>query len=427
MSVSVIIGTQFGDEGKGKLSDYLSSKSDIVVRFQGGDNAGHTVVNRLGAFKLHLTPCGIFRENTISLIGSGTVVNPDVLLEEIRMLESRGVITKNLRISSNANILMPYHVDLDNIFEAGNLSIGTTKRGVGPAYADKARRINIRFEDLIDLDKLELKIEKALSFVNKVLSSYNYDTYSIKEIFELCSTWSYEFRDKIVDSINLLHDALNQDKEILFEGQLGVMKDIDFGIYPFVTSSHPIAAYASVSSGIPMNKFDNIIGVIKGFSSAVGEGPFPTEIKGEVAEQLRGTGENIDDEFGVRTGRARRVGWLDIPSLRYANKINGFTQFALTKIDKLDRFSKIKICVAYMHKGKEYESIPSISSLNNVKPIYEVIDGWNTSTDKIRNYKNLPSKAKEYIKRIEKMVGVKIKYIANGPERENLIVRNELR
>ena len=425
MSVSVIIGAQFGDEGKGKLSDYISMKSDITIRFQGGDNAGHTVVNDYGTFKLHIIPCGIFNENSIALIGTGTVVNPEVLINEIKLLQSAKINTSNYKISGNAHILMPYHVILDEIFESSSSAIGTTKRGVGPAYADKARRINLRFYDLLDIETLEYKITKALEFVNKLMEIYGCDKYSTEDIMRLCKKWSNYFKDHIVDPVSLLHEHLDNGKNILFEGQLGVMKDIDLGIYPFVTSSHPVAAYASVTSGIPMNRFDNIIGVVKAFSSAVGDGPFPTELFDETAIYFRGSGNKIDDEYGARTGRPRRIGWLDIPVINYTIKLNGFTELALSKLDKLDKLHEIKICIGYEYNNQTFKSLPSIHLFNKVKPIYETLKGWKCDISKITDYSKLPKEAKEYISKIEELTNLKIKYIGNGPARKNMIEKDD--
>lgn len=421
MPVTVIIGSQYGDEGKGKLSDYLSMKSDITIRFQGGDNAGHTVVNPFGKFKLHIIPCGIFNENTIALVGAGTVVNPEVLIDEIKTLESANVNTSNYKISGNAHILMPYHIILDEIFESSSSAIGTTKRGVGPAYADKARRINLRFYDLLDIETLEFKITRAIEFVNKQMEIYGYDKYSTEDIIQSCKKWSVYFKNHIVDSVSLLHEYLDNEKNILFEGQLGVMKDLDLGIYPYVTSSHTVAAYASVTSGIPMKRFDHIIGVVKAFSSAVGDGPFPTELFDETAIYLRGSGDKIDDEFGATTGRPRRIGWLDIPALNYAIKINGFTELALTKLDKLDKLDEIKICIGYEYNNKILESIPTTHYFNKVKPIYKILQGWKSDISKINDYAKLPQEAKDYISRIEELTNCNIRYIGNGPARENII------
>ncbi len=426
MSVNVIVGAQCGDEGKGKIVDYISQKNDVIVRFQGGDNAGHTVVNHYGTFKLHLIPCGIFNSNAISLIGTGTVVNPNVLLSEIEQVRSAGVNINNLRISDRAHVLMPYHKDLDALKEQDNSTthhIGTTKRGIGPAYADRANRINIRFGDLKNPSYIKQTLQSIIPQINHQLQYLGGNIYDVETLCDLCNDWYQKLKYYIIDSLDFVHSKLNEGKNILFEGQLGVMKDLDLGTYPYVTSSNPIAAYAAVSSGIPVKKITKITGVAKAFSSQVGAGPFPTETDDLIFDSLRGTGQNIDDEFGARTGRPRRLGWLDIPVLKFANMINGFDELAICKLDKLDYFEKIKICSAYEYEGKIIKSFTNTTILERVKPIYETLQGWQTTTTNITNFEELPQNAKKYIYRIEELVGVPVRYIGVGPSRNDIILR----
>lgn len=424
MSVTILVGAQFGDEGKGKIVDYLSDNMDMVVRFQGGDNAGHTVVNESGSFKLHLVPCGIFKKGCKAFNGTGMVINPDELIKELTEIESKGVDTSELYISERAIILMPYHIALDSASEAtGKTGIGTTKRGIGYAYADRARRNAMRFENLKDIGYLKKRLEAVMPTVNAELTAKGVREYTVEEIYEKAVYWAETLGKRIVEPVSFVNNAINRGENILFEGQLGAMKDIDLGIYPYVTSSNPVAAYAAVSAGFPVKKIDEIVGVMKAFTSAVGDGPFPTEMNGEMSDGFRGTGNQIDDEFGARTGRARRLGWLDLPIVRFAATVNGFTSIAVCKVDKLDTYEKIKVCVGYKLDGKEIDYMPSATDLYRVEPVYKVMDGWKTSTKGIRSYENLPENAKKYIELIEDYTGVKVKYIGVGPAHDEIIVK----
>lgn len=421
MSISVLVGAQWGDEGKGKMIDYLSRDCDLIVRFQGGDNAGHTVINEHGVFKLHLIPSGIFNEGGECLIGTGTVVNPDVLEDEIKQIEDADVEMSGLKISGKAHILMPYHQKLDELMEAAG-GIGTTKRGIGQAYSYKALRKNLRFEDLLNLDSARKKLEAIVPVINNQMKAYGAKNYTVDFLYEKCEKWAKRFASMIVDPIRYLHSYIDAGKNILFEGQLAAMKDIDLGIYPYVTSSNPTAAYAAVSGGFSAKKIDRIIGVAKAFSSAVGAGPFPTEeFEGDI-DLIRGTGDKPDDEFGARTGRSRRLGWLDIPVLKYTNLINGFDTLALCKIDKLDNLPEIKICVAYELDGEVIDYFPNTEELERVKPVYKTLPGWMCSTKEIRRIEDLPENAKKYIKTIEELVGTTVGYVGVGPDREELAV-----
>lgn len=424
MSVTILVGAQFGDEGKGKIVDYLSADMDMVVRFQGGDNAGHTVVNDRGVFKLHLIPCGIFKEGCKALANTGMVINPDELLKELSEIEAQNVNTANMFISARAIILMPYHVELDSLGEKTGISIGTTKRGIGYAYADRSRRTALRFEDLLDLEYCKTRIAKIMGGINAELQAKGGRTFIEEEIFAKCVYWSEKLSARIVEPVSFVNKAIERKENLLFEGQLGAMKDIDLGIYPYVTSSNPVAAYAAVSSGFPISKIDEIVGVMKAFTSAVGDGPFPTEMNGEEADGFRGDGNSVDDEFGARTGRARRLGWLDLPVVKFAATINGFTSLAVCKIDKLDTYDEIKVCTAYKLNGEVIDYMPTSRDLYRVEPVYETFKGWKTDTTKIRSYEDLPEEAKAYVDCIEKHTGVNIKYIGVGPAREDIIIKS---
>lgn len=423
MSVTILVGAQFGDEGKGKIVDYLSQKMDMVVRFQGGDNAGHTVVNSDGEFKLHLVPCGIFKKGCKALANTGMVINPDELLKELQQISEKNVDIGNMYISARATILMPYHIELDGLGEKSGISIGTTKRGIGYAYADRMRRTALRFEDLLDLEYCKERISKIMPRINAELSALGGKTFTEEEVYDKCAYWAGKLGKMIVEPVSFVNEAIEKKENILFEGQLGVMKDIDLGIYPYVTSSNPVAAYAAVSAGFPVNKIDEIVGVMKAFTSAVGDGPFPTELFGDDAAGFRGKGDKIDDEFGARTGRARRLGWLDLPIIKYAAIVNGFTAIAICKIDKLDKYDEIKVCKAYKLNGKIIDYMPTSRELYKVEPVYETLKGWKTDTSKIRKFDDLPLEAKEYLSFIEKTVGVPIKYIGVGPAREDIIIK----
>ncbi|MEG2641584.1 MAG: adenylosuccinate synthetase, partial [Eubacterium sp.] len=361
--------------------------------------------------------------NGESLIGTGTVVNPDVLEEEIAQIEGAGVDMSGLKISGKAHILMPYHQKLDELMEAKG-GIGTTKRGIGVAYSYKALRKNLRMEDLLDLERTREKLSNIVDVINNQMEAYGAPTYSLDELMDKCAVWAKRFGHMIVEPISYLHHYIDAGKNILFEGQLAAMKDIDLGIYPYVTSSNPIAGYAAVSGGFSPKKIDRIIGVAKAFSSAVGAGPFPTEDPDDPQIAIiRGDGSKADDEFGARTGRSRRLGWLDIPILKYTTLINGFDTIALCKIDKLDDLDEIKVGVGYELDGKVLDRFPNTDELFRVKPIYETLPGWKTSTRDIRKIAELPENAQNYIRFIEERVGAPIDFVGVGPDREELATR----
>lgn len=424
MSVTAIVGAQWGDEGKGRVIDYLAQNADLVIRFQGGDNAGHTVVNDNGTFKLHLIPSGIFNPNTINLIGTGCVVNPDTLLEEIADLEKRGVDTRNLLISNRAQITMPYHTQLDGLQEVArkNKAIGTTKRGIGPAYADKGARRGLRIGDLQNPDWLRERLAPALENANREIEYFGGTPIDFSDLFDRCMEWANVLSERIVDAVPVVRDAYKAGRSILLEGQLGVMRDLDWGIYPYVTSSNPTASFALSGAGLPHQAMNDVYGVVKTYSTAVGEGPFPTELLDESGEALRDAG----NEFGATTGRPRRCGWFDAVAIGYASWLNGFTGLAITKLDVLDGIPELKICTHYrLPDGSLIDYVPDTPILEKVEPVYETWPGWNEPTAQVRKWDQLPQNAQRYLRRIEELSGAPIVYVSVGPERDAIITVQE--
>ena len=426
MSVTCVVGTQWGDEGKGKIVDCLSHDVDLVVRFQGGDNAGHSVITDAGNFGLHLVPSGILREQTINLLGPGTAVNPESFLGEMKSLKERIPdiqLEGRLFIAERAHVVMPYHVATDGAEEdsRGDLVQGTTRRGIGPTYADKFARSGLQFADLLDDDYLTGYLPHILEQKNRFMrASFDHPGFDLQEMLDLCRRWRDQLAPFIVDSFRMIHDALEAGDTILLEGQLGIMRDIDWGHYPYVTSSSPTVAGACVSTGIPPARIDSAIGVAKAFTSSVGEGPFPTELDGEIANRLRTGGGG---EYGVSTGRPRRVGWMDTVAVRHAASINGLTELALTKIDLLDTFATIPICTGYRLNGELIEYVPTTHQLGRVEPVYEELPGWEANTAGIDRWDDLPQNARLYVERIEEIVGVPIKYVGTGQHRRDIITR----
>jgi adenylosuccinate synthase len=418
----VLLGAQWGDEGKGKATDILGDKVKYVVRYQGGNNAGHTVVIGDQKYALHLLPSGVLTPTCIPVIGNGVVIDPAVLLEEIRGLNERGVDTSNLKISTNAHLITPYHRTIDKVSERflGKAKIGTTGRGIGPAYADKINRIGIRVQDLFDPSILRQKIEGALKDKNQVLVKvFNRKGLEIDEILKEYLEYAEILRPYVIDTSLLLNQALERGENILLEGSQGTLLDVDHGTYPFVTSSNPTAGGASTGSGIGPTKISRVIGIVKAYTTRVGSGPFPTELFDEDGEKLR----SIGGEVGVTTGRARRCGWYDAPIARYAVRINGLTDFFLTKLDVLTGWEKIPVCVAYEIDGKRVEELPaSQSDFHHAKPIYEYLPGWSEDISKARKLSDLPVNAQGYIKFLEKISGAPISAIGVGPGREETIL-----
>lgn len=420
MSVTAVVGAQWGDEGKGRIIDYLAQQADVVIRFQGGDNAGHTVINEHGKHALHLIPSGIFNPATCNIIGTGCVVNPQALLEEMASLEAAGVSLDNLWISARAQMVMPYHRQLDVLEEVarGKDTIGTTKRGIGPAYADKAARSGLRIGDLLQPEWLEGRLDNALTTVNRKIEILGGEPVDGQALFGLLMEFREKLGDRIVDTVPMTKAAIDAGQSILLEGQLGVMRDLDWGIYPYVTSSNPTASFAPSGAGLPARAVDQVIGVVKAYSTAVGDGPFPVELHDADGEKLRAVGQ----EFGATTGRPRRCGWFDGVAIRYAAWLNGMTGIAITKLDVLDSFETLKICTGYrLPDGSVVtDSMPDTPVLNEVTPVYEEWPGWMESTEDCRSWDDLPKAARAYIHRLAELAGVKVDYVSVGPEREQM-------
>ena len=420
MSVTVIVGSQWGDEGKGKIVDILSERYEIVVRYQGGANAGHTVEIGNKQFILHLIPSGILRENVLCFIGNGVVIDPKALLDEIKLLEGMGIsIEGRLFISQNAHLIMPYHKLLDSINESGSLKIGTTGRGIGPCYIDKYARKGIKIVDLLDRRVLEEKIKLNIEEKNTLLKKvYNQEELNVDAIIKEYIEFDKAIDPYITDVPFVLNNAIDEGKSILLEGAQGALLDVDFGTYPFVTSSNPTSGGASTGSGIPPTKISSVIGIVKAYTTRVGLGPFPTELLGEEGERLR----KIGAEYGATTGRPRRCGWFDAFLLSYSRMINGIERVAITKLDVLSSFDEIKVCVAYEFQGKKLKSFPTdVNRLINVTPIYESLPGWKTDLTNITDYSELPSNAKDYLQFISQKSGFEISIISVGPKRDQTI------
>ncbi len=422
MSNLVVIGTQWGDEGKGKIVDLLSAEADTIVRFQGGHNAGHTLVIGDQVFKLSLLPSGIIRNNKIAVIGNGVVLDPWKLLEEIEQLNSRGikVSSDRLIISENTPLILPFHKDLDLLREqkAGSEKIGTTGRGIGPAYEDKVGRRALRTGDLKDINEVKRKLNVIKVHHNILRAGLGAPCIDEEELFNELMTVAKKINDFIKPVWKLLNDQIEKNKNILFEGAQGSMLDVDFGTYPFVTSSSTNAAAASFGSGIAHNKINSVLGITKAYTTRVGEGPMPTELFDDIGQHLAEEG----NEKGTVTGRDRRCGWFDAPIVRRSCLLNGVTSLALTKIDVLDRLEKIKICVGYRDGKEEFSDFPVTTSLaNRLTPIYEEIDGWNSSTVGLEKIDQMPTKARAYIQRIEELTESKISIVSTGPERNQTI------
>ncbi len=426
MPAIVLLGAQWGDEGKGKATDLLGDKVKYVVRYQGGNNAGHTVVIGNQKYALHLLPSGILTPSCIPVIGNGVVIDPAVLLEEIRGLNERGVDTSQLKISTNAHLITPYHRTIDKVSERflGKAKIGTTGRGIGPAYADKINRIGIRVQDLFDPSILRQKIEGALRDKNQVLIKvFNRKGLEVDEVLREYLDYAEILRPYVADTSLLLNKALEKGENVLLEGSQGTLLDVDHGTYPFVTSSNPTAGGASTGSGIGPTRISRVIGIVKAYTTRVGSGPFPTELFDEDGEKLR----SIGGEFGTTTGRSRRCGWYDAPIARYAARINGLTDFFLTKLDVLTGWEKIPVCVAYDVDGTRVEELPaSQSDFHHAQPIYEYLPGWSEPISQARELKDLPANARAYVKFLEEVSGAPMSAIGVGPGRDETIVVKDL-
>ncbi|CAB5056332.1 unannotated protein [freshwater metagenome] len=426
MPAIVIVGAQWGDEGKGKATDLLGDRVEYVVRYQGGNNAGHTVVIGDQKYALHLLPSGILSPSVVPVIGNGVVIDPGVLLQEIKGLNERGINTSKLVISANAHLITPYHRTIDKVTERflGNNKIGTTGRGIGPAYADKINRIGIRVQDLFDPSILEQKIEAALRDKNQVLTKvFNRKGMEVKQIVDEYLEYADILRPYVTDTSLLLNQALATGKVVLLEGSQGTLLDVDHGTYPFVTSSNPTAGGACAGSGIGPTKITRVIGILKAYTTRVGSGPFPTELFDEDGEALR----RIGGEVGVTTGRNRRCGWFDAPIARYATRVNGLTDFFLTKLDVLTGWEKIPVCVAYDIDGTRVEEIPTTQTdFHHAKPIYEYLPGWKEDISKARSLEDLPANARSYVQYLEDISGAPMSAIGVGPGRDETIAVRDL-
>lgn len=425
MAGYVVVGTQWGDEGKGKIIDVLADRADYVVRFQGGNNAGHTVVVNGEKFILKLLPSGVLHGGTC-VIGPGVVVDPKVLLEELASLETRGAKTDHVIISDRAQVIMPYHVKLDELREAkeGGLKIGTTKKGIGPCYEDKISRYGIRMADLLDMPQFEEKLKRNLAMKNEIFTKiYGVEPLDYDKILADYKGYIEKIKHRIKDTIPIVNKALDENKLVLFEGAQAMMLDINYGTYPYVTSSSPTTGGVTTGAGVSPRKIDKGIGVMKAYTTRVGEGPFVTELLGEFGEKVR----QIGGEYGAVTGRPRRCGWLDLVVGRYATMINGLTDIVITKIDVLSGLGKLKICTAYEIDGERYESVPANTDLlYRTKPIYEELDGWDEDITKVQKYEDLPENCKKYLKRIEEIVKCKISVVSVGPDRTQNIHIHEI-
>ena len=422
MANVIVIGAQWGDEGKGKITDLLSRSADMVVRPQGGVNAGHTIVVQGQTFKLHLIPSGILYPDTECIIGSGTVIDPKVLLEELAQLHALNISTENLFISQTAHVTMPYHRLLDQASEKrrGKRKIGTTGRGIGPTYADKSERTGIRVVDLMNPDDLKEKLEWTINYKNVILEKlYNLDPLDPQVVIQEYLEYAEQLRSYVVDSSLKIYEAIQQRKNILFEGAQGTLLDLDHGTYPYVTSSNPIAGGACVGSGIGPTVVDRVIGVAKAYTTRVGEGPFPTELQGEIGDLLGDRGA----EFGTTTGRRRRCGWFDAVIGRYAVRVNGLDCLAITKLDVLDELAEIKVCVAYELDGQTCHHFPSnASQFARCTPIYETLPGWQQSTADCRTLEDLPQEALDYLKFLAELMEVSIAIVSLGASRDQTII-----
>lgn len=418
MTSVVVVGTQWGDEGKGKITDFLSANAEVIARYQGGDNAGHTIVIDGKKFKLHLIPSGIFFPEKISVIGNGVVINPKSLVKELAYLHEEGVSTDSLRISDRAHVILPYHIELDRLQEEskGENKIGTTIKGIGPAYMDKAARVGIRIADLLDRDVFAERLRINLEEKNRQFTKlYDAEALSFDDIFEEYYEYGQQIKQYVTDTSVILNDALDNGKRVLFEGAQGVMLDIDQGTYPFVTSSNPVAGGVTIGSGVGPSKIDKVVGVCKAYTSRVGDGPFPTELFDEVGDRIREVGH----EYGTTTGRPRRVGWFDSVVMRHSRRVSGITNLSLNSIDVLSGLDTVKICVAYDLDGERIDHYPaSLEQLKRCKPIYEELPGWSEDITGVRHLDELPENARNYVRRVGELVGVRISTFSVGPDRD---------
>ncbi len=421
MPVIAVIGAQWGDEGKGKVVDLLAQEASLVVRFSGGDNAGHTVVNPCGKFGLHLVPSGIFSPRTVCIIGNGVVINPSVLIGEMDQLDRCGVATTRLFISDRANLIMPYHILLDGLEEEsrGEKALGTTRKGIGPAFADKVARLGIRAGDLLDKDMLLERLRSVLDYKNTILTKvYGVSPLSLDEVYSQYCQYGERLGPHIRETVIMLEEALNRDELVLLEGAQGALLDPDFGTYPYTTSSSPLAGGGCLGAGLGPTRINRVVGVFKSYCTRVGSGPMPTELKDETGDLIRERAH----EYGTTTGRPRRCGWFDAVVARFSNQINGFTGAAITRLDILDVFPRLKICVGYKLDGRTIDYFPAnVAAVERCQPVYEEVAGWQTPISHIREYEQLPLEARQYIARLEELISCPVNLISVGQAREQTI------
>lgn len=426
MSSVVVVGTQWGDEGKGKITDFLSKQAEVVARYQGGDNAGHTIVFNDTKYKLHLIPSGIFYSDKTCVIGNGMVVNPKSLVTELAYLHERGVSTDNLRISNRAHVILPYHQLQDKLEEEakGDAKVGTTLKGIGPCYMDKAARIGIRIADLLDKEVFAEKLKTVLTIKNRMfVKMYEVDAIEFDDIFEEYYAYGQQFAKYVCDTSVVLNDALDKEQKVLFEGAQGVLLDIDHGTYPFVTSSNAASGGVSSGAGIGPSKIHHVVGVCKAYTSRVGDGPFPTELDDEIGHTIREVGK----EYGTTTGRPRRVGWFDSVVVRHSRRVSGITDLCLNSIDVLTGLDTLKICTAYEFEGKLLDEYPpNFRVLEQCKPVFEELPGWTEDITGVRKFEDLPVNAQNYVKRIEALTGIELLTFSVGPAREQTVILRDI-
>ena len=426
MPVIAVLGAQWGDEGKGKVVDLLAQEASLVVRFSGGDNAGHTVVNPCGEFGLHLVPSGIFSPHTVCIIGNGVVINPSVLIGEMDQLDRCGVDTTRLFISDRANLIMPYHLLLDGLEEEsrGGKALGTTRKGIGPAFADKVARLGIRAGDLLDKDMLLERLRSVLDYKNTILTKvYGVSPLSLDEVYSQYCQYGERLAPHIRETVVMLEEALKRDELVLLEGAQGALLDPDFGTYPYTTSSSPLAGGGSLGAGLGPTRINRILGVFKAYCTRVGSGPMPTELKDETGNLIREQAH----EYGTTTGRPRRCGWFDAVAAHFSTRINGFTGAAITRLDILDTFPTLKICVGYKLDGKTIDYFSgNIATLEKCQPIYEELPGWQAPISHIREYEQLPVEARQYVARLEELTSCPVNLISVGSAREQTILKTPI-
>jgi len=417
MASVVVVGSQWGDEGKGKITDYLSENAEVVARYQGGNNAGHTIKFNGETFKLHLIPSGIFYRKKICVIGNGMVIDPKALVEELEYLHNRNISTDNLYISNRAHVILPYHIKLDQVEEEAKAEnkIGTTKKGIGPAYMDKAARVGIRIVDILDKDIFKEKLSRNLQEKNRLFEKiYETGGFTLEEILDEYYEYGQQIKQYVCDTSVVLNNAIDEGRRVLFEGAQGVMLDIDQGTYPFVTSSNPVAGGVTIGSGVGPTKIDHVVGVAKAYTTRVGDGPFPTELMDEIGEQIREVGR----EYGTTTGRPRRVGWFDSVVVRHARRVSGITDLSLNSIDVLTGIETVKICVAYKYKDNIIEEFPaSLKVLSECEPVYEELPGWTEDITGCRTLDELPENARHYVERVSQLTGIPLSIFSVGPDR----------